>query len=328
MRAAGVAIAALFCAGCGRYAEFTLPPLPGGDPRLTFTFVQQAEPVLPRGDTRDVLNPAVVGDAMFYSEFDGRTWRTAHAYTKDRVHWTASNGGRLAPDPHTWEGDYIAANGTALASNLGEVSYWYVGGPKGKPHIGLAWYKTEWRKHPKPVLDPGPYGSWDEEGVADPYVIKIDDYFYLYFLGQDRARRQRLGVARSTDGIHWRKLRSNPILELGNDGAFDENGLGEPAVWSSHGFYWMLYTGRDRAENRRLGLTRSTDGVHWSKLPAVFSGAAPWDSKVICDPTLDLMDVKHGDEIRVWFGGGNVASPDENLNGQIGFGTLRATLGQ
>ena len=96
----------------------------------------------------------------------------------------------------------------------------------------------------------------------------------MYYLGQDRARRQRLGVARSRDGVHWEKLRSNPVLELGGPGAFDENGLGEPAVWQSHGFYWMLYTGRDDRENRRLGLARSTDGVRWKKLPAVFAGAA------------------------------------------------------
>jgi hypothetical protein len=27
----------------------------------------------------------------------------------------------------------------------------------------------------------------------------------------------------------------------------------------------------------------------------------------------------------VWFGGGNIARPDENLNGQIGYGILRIT---
>src|SRR5207249_10820227 len=140
--------------------------------------------------------------------------------------------------------------------------------------------------------------------------------------GQDRARRQRLGVARSRDGVMWEKLRSNPVLGLGEALAFDEEGLGEPAVWISSGSYWMLYTGRDRAENRRLGLARSTDGVHWRKLPAVFSGSQPWDSKVICDPTVEVRD----DEIRVWFGGGDIARPDENLHGQIGFGTLHATL--
>jgi predicted GH43/DUF377 family glycosyl hydrolase len=169
------------------------------------------------------------------------------------------------------------------------------------------------------VLEPGPYGSWDEYGVADPCVVRIEPYFYLFYLGQDRARRQRLGVARSTDGVRWEKLRANPVLELGGAGAFDENGLGEPAVWNSHGFYWMLYTGRDTAENRRLGLARSTDGVHWRKLPIVFAGSQPWDAKVVCDPTVEVA----GGVIRVWFGGGDVASPDENLHGQIGLAILR-----
>jgi predicted GH43/DUF377 family glycosyl hydrolase len=105
---------------------------------------------------------------------------------------------------------------------------------------------------------------------------------------------------------------------LGADGAFDENGLGEPAVWQSNGKYWMLYTGRDRGEVRRLGLARSSDGVSWEKLPAVFSGAESWDSKVLCDPTILI----ENGTIRVWFGGGNVPRPDENLNGRIGLAHL------
>ncbi len=93
----------------------------------------------------------------------------------------------------------------------------------------------------------------------------------MFYLGMDRARRQRLGVAMSGDGVSWYKLRSNPILELGDYGAFDENGLGEPAVWAARGYYWMLYTGRDRNEVRRLGLARSRDGVRWEKLPMVIA---------------------------------------------------------
>jgi predicted GH43/DUF377 family glycosyl hydrolase len=162
--------------------------------------------------------------------------------------------------------------------------------------------------------------SWDENGVADPYVIRAGDSYYMYFLGQDRAWRQRLGVARSRDGIQWEKLRSNPILEVGAPGSFDQNGLGEPAVWQARGFYWMLYTGRGAGEVRKLGMARSTDGVHWTKLPDVFAGAHEWDSKVICDPTVEPLDESR---VAVWFGGGNVAKPDEGLNGQIGFGVLR-----
>jgi hypothetical protein len=92
-------------------------------------------------------------------------------------------------------------------------------------------------------------------------------------------------------------------------------------VWQSHGFYWMLYTGRDAREIRRLGLARSADGVRWRKLPAVFAGEQPWNAKALCDATV----IASGDRVMVWFGGGDAASPDENLNGRIGTGALVPT---
>lgn len=324
-------LAALALAGCGRYADFTLPVLPGGDPHLTFEWEERNGPVLSPAEaweSHDVLAPAMAGvHDMLYSGFDGHTWRTGFADSDDGLVWRRNARRPLEPDGAGWEGDYIAGNGSAMV-RADFLWYWYVAGPRGFPRIGL-WKsyvgmprpggKIPDRKEPVPVLAAGPYMSWDERGVADPYVIRAGDQFYMYYLGQDRARRQRLGVARSSDGVHWQKLRDNPILQLGGAGAFDENGLGEPAVWSYGGFYWMLFTGRDAGENRRLGLARSTDGVHWRKLPAVFAGAQAWDSKVLCDPSV----VVDGQQIRVWFGGGDVARPDENVHGQIGAAVLR-----
>jgi len=315
-------------AACGRYSDFTLPVLTPQGPAGRFAFEMQAAPVIPRGasgdwDSHDVLNPSVVKkDGVyfnFYSGFDGKTWHTGLASSGDGVNWRKLGRG-LSPDPHSWEESYIAANGSALLVD-GEFFYWYQAGPRAQPRIGLARSADgrNWRKSGTPVLDTGPRGSWDERGVADPYAIRLKDRFYMYYLGQDRARRQRLGLARSSDGIRWEKLRSNPILELGQADSFDENGLGEPAVWTGQGYYWMLYTGRDRSENRRLGLAFSADGVAWNKVPGAFAGNAAWNSKVICDPSVEAV----GDTVRVWFGGGNVASPDENLNGQIGFALLR-----
>ena len=41
------------------------------------------------------------------------------------------------------------------------------------------------------MLDTGPRGSWDERGVGDPYVIQVEGWYYMYYLGQDRARPTR-----------------------------------------------------------------------------------------------------------------------------------------
>jgi len=298
-----------FAAGCGRYANFTLPEVRGGDASLVFRFVAEPDPVITRDQFHDALNPSVVGRVNLYSVYDGQ-WHTALAIREDGVHWRKQGIVLRAA-----AGSYIAANGSALSYG-GQVWYWYETGTKHRLRISLARSADArtWRAEPAPVLDVSPVGSWDERAVADPYVIRIEPYFYLYYLGQDRAVRQRIGVARSGDGVHWEKLRANPVVEMDEE----EAGIGEPAVWQSDGFYWMLYTVRDFAENRYLRLARSTDGVRWTKLAVRYKGTQAWNSKAICDPTV----VVDGERILVWFGGGDVASPDENLHGQIGFATL------
>ncbi|MFN0168992.1 MAG: hypothetical protein ACKV22_21410 [Bryobacteraceae bacterium] len=275
-------------------------------------------------DSVDALNPSVIRFGKeylnLYSGFDGKTWHTGLAVSLDGTAWT-KRGAVLSPDPKTWEGDYIAANGSALEVG-GQLMYWYHAGPRETPRLGLATSRDGkvWTRRPAPVVETGPRGSWDERGVADPYVIREGGRYFLFYLGQDRARRQRLGVARSRDGVVWEKLRANPVLELGGPGDFDENGLGEPAVWQEGGVYWMLYTGRDRSENRRLGFARSKNGVTWEKLARpVIAGGQAWNRTVVCDPT--VLAGQQG--WMVWFGGGNAPRPDEHLNGQVGFAVLQ-----
>jgi predicted GH43/DUF377 family glycosyl hydrolase len=316
--------------GCGKYRDFTLPEQTGG-PSVNWKWQARPEPVMARGaqgewDAVDVLNPSVIrqGDAYynFFSGYDGKTWHTGLAVSGDGVTWH-KEGMILSPDPGTWEGSAIAANGSAIADESGILYYYQAGYPV---QIALARSRNghQWMKNGSPVLTVGPYGSWDERGVADPYVTHLGSRYYMFYLGMDRAQRQRLGVAESRDGVSWEKLRTNPILELGKFGAFDEKGLGEPAVWAARGYYWMLYTGRDHNEVRRLGLARSRDGVRWEKLPMVIAGGETWDSKVICDPTV----IANGDRVTVWFGGGDIASPDHSLHGQIGLGVLIAERDQ
>jgi predicted GH43/DUF377 family glycosyl hydrolase len=297
---------------------------------VSWRFDVRPSPVLPlQPGFTDVLNPSVnVWKDTFYnffSAYDGKTWHTGLATSPDPVTWTVVRPKILSPRADSWEGDYIAANGSALRSDA-EFFYWYQGGRE--PRIGLARSRDglTWTRNAVPVLDPGPRGSWDERGVADPYVFHAGNYLYMYYLGQDRAQRQRLGVARSPDGVTWEKYKTNPILELGGLGAFDEIGLGEPAVFSTAGSYWMLYTGRDRQEHRAIGLARSQDGVKWTRVTPhpVLSGTSDWDSKVVCDPTV----IVAGNRIRVWFGGGDQPQPAENLHGQIGYADLTITTGR
>ncbi|MBL8210080.1 MAG: hypothetical protein JNK87_05180 [Bryobacterales bacterium] len=324
MKAALPLVALCALAGCGRYEDFTLPYVDRPPEAGTWVWEARPEPVLGLGaagefDRVDALNPSVVRHSgtlfNYYSGFDGTYWHTGLAVSEDEGLTWRKRGALLSPPA----GGYIAANGSAL--RLGsETLYWYQAGKV--PRMELARFPDgkAAQRHPGPVLDLGPRGSWDERGVADPYIVRFGGAFYAYYLGQDRAKQQRLGVARSPDGITWTKLRANPVLELGEAGSFDENGLGEPAVWFWGGSYWMLYTGRDRNEVRRMGLAQSRDGVRWTKLPStVITGDQPWNRQVVCDATVEV----RRDGVHVWFGGGDRPKPDERLNGQIGYAILR-----
>jgi predicted GH43/DUF377 family glycosyl hydrolase len=314
-------LAALTLSGCAKYADFELPPASGQPAKIRWVWEPQPTPVLPHGapgefDSVDALNPSIAktptGYLNLYSGWDGKTWRTGVATSADGVTWQ-KKGPILQPGPAAWEGSYIAANGAILGEN-----YLYQAG--NPPQLGLL--RNQKDKAPEPVLPAGPRGQWDERGVGDPYTITVGGKHYLYFLGQDRARRQRLGIAVSTDGVHWGKSLKNPILELGAPGAFDENGLGEPAVWPQFGKWWMLYTGRDKKEWRRIGMAVSSDGIKWERVgeTALIGVGEGWNAKVVCDPEVEVQ--KDG-TVRVWFGGGDRPEPAENLHGQIGVGLLR-----
>jgi predicted GH43/DUF377 family glycosyl hydrolase len=313
-----VALVALGLAGCGRYADFSLPD-PGPAEAGAYRWQARPAPVIPN-QAVDTLNPSVFPWqgrlANLFSVFDGSTWRTAVAQSADGFTWGPART-VLSPDAATWEKGYIAANGATVVFH-GELLHYYQAGAAAQIGLARGTALDHWKKEPRPVLAYGPRGAWDERVTADPDVFEAGGRLYLYYLGEDRARRQRLGLATSDDGLKWTKLRSSPVLELGAGGAFDENGLGEPAVWRAHGAWWMLYTGRARDEVRRLGLVRSRDGLHWKPTGLIIEGGEAWNSKVVCDATV----IAEPERVRVWFGGGDAAQPAEHLHGQIGYGEL------
>ncbi|WP_322924136.1 hypothetical protein [Paenibacillus campi] len=296
---------------------------------------KRAQPVLQRGakgtwDSVDVLNPSVFKkDGIFYnyySGYDGKVWRTGLATSADGINWTKYKGNPVLDlNKNGWDSTYIAANGSAFEFN-GKIYYWYQGNQDGKAAIGLAISDDghTFTKQNAPVLEVGSEHTWDSDGVADPYVIKHGDYLYLYYLGMNEMKVQRLGVARSKDGIHWDKLSSNPILDVGAAGTFDENGLGEPSVVYYAPYFYMIYTGRNASETRDVGLAISSDGINWRKMDTagLFPNRAPgsWDQYVICDTTLWLDSPTN--KLYAWYGGGNKQEPAQNLNGNIGLFTV------
>ena len=90
--------------------------------------------------------------------------------------------------------------------------------------------QTTWTKYiGNPVLDLGSAGSWDDSGVILPSVIFDSNDYKMWFHGDDGSAT-RIGYATSPDRITWAKSASNPVMDLGPAGSWDDSSILEPTV--------------------------------------------------------------------------------------------------
>ena len=133
--------------------------------------------------------------------------------------------------------------------------------------IGLATSTDDvsWTKYPAPVLEVGPQGSWDSSSVAFPSVIWNGTEYLMYYTGFNPTSTNSLGVAFSTDMIHWQKYADNPILKPGPE-IYDNVSISAHSVMYDPPLYKMWYSGRYSGNyTHSIGYATSTDGVHWTK---------------------------------------------------------------
>jgi hypothetical protein len=122
-----------------------------------------------------------------------------------------------------------------------------------------------------PILPPGG-GAFDVGCCMNPFVLRRDDEYWLYYAGADAQGRRRICLATApVDDIRsWR--RRGPLLELGGREAFDERWCVLPCVHRFGTRWHMYYTGRsnDNAAGlqgfRGIGLAISDDLLNWRKI--------------------------------------------------------------
>ncbi|MBP85884.1 MAG: hypothetical protein CMJ64_04070 [Planctomycetaceae bacterium] len=152
------------------------------------------------------------------------------------------------------------------------------------------WVETPWAK---PVIDRGKSGAWDHMAVDNPYVHVDGNTLFCFYEAQDKpfanGGREAFGIATSSDGVHWRKLTSNPILTTGDDGAWDHIVAKLPVGVIKHGqHYHLFYSGRDsRTKQIGLATARQITGP-WKKSsdnPVLKSRPGEWDKMLSTHPT-------------------------------------------
>ena len=120
---------------------------------------------------------------------------------------------------------------------------------------------------------------WEEKDVFNPAAVVRDNKIYMLYRAEDTVGKyagvSRIGLAESTDGIHFTR-HPEPVLYPKED-SFKiyewEGGCEDPRVVEDEGgTYYMTYTAYDGAIARML-IATSKDLLQWTKHGPVFAKA-------------------------------------------------------
>ena len=138
----------------------------------------------------------------------------------------------------------------------------------------------------------GAEGEWDRYlwgGFANS-LIKRGGTYYLYYQGSpsyddqcESVSHRAIGVATSTDGVHWVKSQKNPVISWSSQGSIEEGAVSSAAWLGQDGKFYVYYganTGSGCTVNTSARLAVSDDGENFQDAGEVLSGSDPnvWGS--------------------------------------------------
>ena len=133
----------------------------------------------------------------------------------------------------------------------------------------------------EPVLSPETEYEKDG-GVEDPRLQKFGDTFYLTYTGYNKKDAQ-LCLATSRDLIHWeRKGVILPAYKGNWNKGWTKSGAIIPEKIG--GKYWMYWLGTAADKTDQMGLSYSTDLIHWTEAtttPVLPRRPGKFDSRVV-----------------------------------------------
>lgn len=158
-----------------------------------------------------------------------------------------------------------------------------------------------WSIDADPVLERGPRGSWDSNGVEAPTVLQTDDGFVMYYAGNNLATKM-IGVATSTDGITWEKhndpatddekfAESDPVFMPNEDNtAWDSGSIMNVDVIQTEDGWVMAYNSRSSG-GQATGYALSENGFNWQRSAApIINPAEITGGRGSYGPTIRFID--------------------------------------
>jgi len=197
--------------------------------------------------------------------------------------WTrATSDPILSPQSNTWESAGTFNPAVVFHSNKFVMLY-RAQDSFGTSRLGYA-ESTDglhFTRRPDSILSPE--ADYEKDGgVEDPRLQKFGDTYYLTYTGYNKKDAQ-LCLATSRDLIHWdRQGVILPAYEGNWNKGWTKSGAIVPEKIS--GKYWMYWLGTAADKTDQMGLSYSTDLIHWTEAtenPVLPRRQGKFDSRVV-----------------------------------------------
>ena len=169
---------------------------------------------------------------------------------------------------------------------------------------GIIWQK---QNEATPIFDVSSEGKWDSHFLDTPDWLKDSTGYKLYYFGDNdnNSIGGSIGLATSTNGIHWNRVGSEPVLSPGDSTDWDGLYIESPSVLYDGKSYFMWYSGIDINYKVAIGVATSPDGITWTKYsgnPVIKSDSNyAWDGLSVATPTV----IKKDNSFEMWYCGGS-----------------------
>lgn len=95
-----------------------------------------------------------------------------------------------------------------------------------------------------PILSPEL--PWEGECIEAPSIARRGKKLFMFYAGAYNNAPQQIGVAVSTDGIHWTRLFTEPFVANGKPGEWNSSESGHPGIFTDDdGRTYLFYQGNN-----------------------------------------------------------------------------------
>jgi predicted GH43/DUF377 family glycosyl hydrolase len=245
---------------------------------------------------------------LYRAQDKGGTSRLGYAESADGIHFTRRSEPVLSP-----ENDYEKDGGVEdpRLVQFGDTYYLtYTGYNKKDAQLCLATSKDLIHWERRGVILPAYKGRWNVRWTKSGAIVpeKIAGKYWMYFLGTTPDNNDQMGLASSTDLLHWTDATDAPVLPV-RARNFDSR-VAEPGpapIVTPEGIF-LIYNGADDKLVYRTGVAvfdRKDPRVVISRTDAgIFAPEKQWE-KVGQVPNVVFVEgmVRQGERYLFYYGG-------------------------